>query len=76
MLLNADLWVSALIRRVEMAGGFAYVTRRGDAAHGSVLVKVVNLRARSAYLLREATHGDEEFSAGFRPGDAAEGGAR
>lgn len=59
MLLNADLWVSALIRRVEMAGGFAYVTRRGDAAHGSVLVKVVNLRARSAYLLREATHGDE-----------------
>lgn len=59
MLLNADLWVSALIRRAELAGGFGYVARRGDRSHGSVLLKVINLRTRDAYLLREAGNGDE-----------------
>jgi len=59
MLLNADLWVSALIRRAGLAGGFGYVVKRGDRAHGSVLVRVVNPRNGEAYLLREVTHGDE-----------------
>lgn len=59
MLLHADLWVSALLRRADMAGGFGYIVRRGDASHGSALIKVVNLRSREAYLLREATQGDE-----------------
>lgn len=59
MLLNADLWVSALIRRAEMGGGFGYVVRRGDAAHGSVLLKIVNTRTREAYLLREMNQGED-----------------
>ena len=59
MLLSADLWVGALLRRVEQAGSFAYVARKGDARYGSVIVKVVNLRTREACVLREATKGDE-----------------
>ncbi len=58
MLLSADFWVSALVRRVEQAGSFAYIARKGDARYGSVLVKVVNLRTRDAYVLREAQKGD------------------
>ncbi|MGZ9114900.1 MAG: DUF1491 family protein, partial [Brevundimonas sp.] len=29
MLLSSDLWVSALIRRAELAGAFATVARKG-----------------------------------------------
>lgn len=58
MLLSADLWVGALLRRVEQAGSFAYVARKGDARYGSVLVKVVNLRTRDVYVLREAQTGE------------------
>ena len=58
MLLSAEFWVSALMRRVELSGSFAYIVRRGDAQFGSVLVKIVNLRTRSAYLLREAQKND------------------
>jgi len=59
MLLAADVWVGALIRRVEQAGSFATVARRGDRSFGSVLVKVVNLSTRKAYVLREAQSGEE-----------------
>ena len=59
MLLAADVWVGALIRRVELAGSFATVARRGDRSFGSVLVKVVNLTTRQAYVLREAQSGEE-----------------
>ena len=38
MLLSTDIWVAALIRRVELGGGFAVVARKGDARAGSVLV--------------------------------------
>ncbi len=65
MLLSADFWVSALLRRVEQSGSFAYVTRRGDKSFGSVLIKVVNLRTRDAYVLREAQKG--ETSLWMRP---------
>jgi hypothetical protein len=58
MLLSADLWVGALLRRVEQAGSFAYVARKGDARGGAVIVKVVNLRTRDAYVLREAQSGE------------------
>ncbi|MDV6331881.1 DUF1491 family protein [Asticcacaulis sp. 201] len=58
MLLSADIWVSALLRRVEQAGSFAYIARRGDRNYGSVLVKVLNLRSRDVYVLREAQKGD------------------
>ncbi len=65
MLLSADFWVSALLRRVEQAGSFAYITRRGDTSFGTVLVKVVNMRTRDAYVLREAQKG--ETSLWMRP---------
>jgi hypothetical protein len=54
MLLSSDLWVSALMRRAEQAGSFAFIARRGDKAFGAVLVKVLNLRTRDTYVLREA----------------------
>jgi hypothetical protein len=38
MLLSADIWVGALIRRVEIGGGFAVVVRKGDPRAGAVLV--------------------------------------
>ncbi|MFT4074454.1 MAG: DUF1491 family protein [Asticcacaulis sp.] len=59
MLLSSDLWVSALLRRVEQAGSFAFIARRGDKAYGAVLVKVLNLRTRETYVLREAQKGED-----------------
>lgn len=38
MRVTADLWVSALLRRVFSAGGFAAVVRRGAAEAGAVFV--------------------------------------
>lgn len=60
MLLSSDLWVGALLRRVEQAGAFGYVARKGDARAGSVLIKLVNLRTREASVLREAQTGAGE----------------
>ena len=59
MLLSADIWVAALIRRVEQAGSFATIVRRGERQFGSVIVKVLNLKTREAYVLREAQGGEE-----------------
>ena len=73
MLLSADLWVGALLRRVELAGSFAYVARKGDARYGSVLVKVMNLRTREAFVLREATKGEE--TVWMRPVSGVKGGS-
>ncbi len=41
--LRTDLWVSAHIRRCEIAGLFVYVVHRGDAERGAVLLKVAHL---------------------------------
>ena len=38
--LRTDIWVSALIRRAELAGAFATVIARGDEVAGDVVVKV------------------------------------
>ena len=59
LILSADIWVGALLRRVEQAGSFAYIARRGERNFGSVLIKVVNMRTREAYVLREAQKGEE-----------------
>ncbi len=59
MLLSTDIWVAALIKRAEMAGAFATIARRGERQFGSVIVKVLNLKTRDSYLLREAQQGDE-----------------
>lgn len=52
MLLSTDIWVGALIRRVEQAGSFAYVARKGDLRAGSVILKVLNLRSFETRLYR------------------------
>ena len=58
MLLSSDLWVSALIRRAELAGAFATVARKGDARAGTVIVKAFDTSNRRARLYREAFGAD------------------
>ena len=58
MQVASDVWVYALIRRVELAGSFATVARKGDAAAGAVLVKTVDRRGGGARLYAMATRGD------------------
>jgi len=60
LLLSTEVWVFALIRRVELAGAFATVARRGDARAGSVLVRTIDRRNGEARLYAEATRGDGE----------------
>jgi hypothetical protein len=60
MMLSTDIWVAALIRRVQLAGAFAVVVRKGDARAGSVLVKVLKRADDTARLYAEATRGDGE----------------
>ncbi|WP_309604828.1 DUF1491 family protein [Phenylobacterium sp.] len=60
MHLSTDIWVSALIRRAELAGAFAMVIRKGDAGAGAVLVKVLNRPNGTARLYAEATRLDGE----------------
>jgi hypothetical protein len=60
VLLSTDLWVSALIRRAELGGGFATVARKGDARAGTVIVKVFDTSNRRARLYSEAFGPDGE----------------
>ena len=60
MLLSSDLWVAALVRRVEQGGAFAVVARRGDPRAGAVLVKLLNRRDGWTRLYVEAVRGDGE----------------
>lgn len=55
MLLSTDIWVGALIRRVEQAGSFAYIARKGDPRAGAVILKVLNLRTCETRLYRPET---------------------
>jgi hypothetical protein len=45
--LSSDFWVSAYLRRLQEAMIPAYVTARGDATAGTVLVKVATLDGRA-----------------------------
>ncbi|WP_176037538.1 DUF1491 family protein [Brucella tritici] len=40
MRLTSDFWVSALIRKVQGEGGFAYLARRGSPEAGAIFIKV------------------------------------
>ncbi len=60
MLLSTDVWVSALIRRVELAGGFATVARKGDPRAGAVIVKVLDRESGAVRLYGEAFRADGE----------------
>ena len=66
MQLSSDIWVYALIRRVELAGSFATVVRKGDARGGAVLVKTINRRTGEVRLWAEAT-GREGAPVWMRP---------
>ena len=41
--LTADIWVSAYLTRLRLADIPAYVTQKGDATSGAVVVKVATL---------------------------------
>ena len=58
MRLSSDIWVYALIRRVQLAGSFATLVRKGDARGGAVLVKTLNRRTDEAALWAEAVGQD------------------
>jgi hypothetical protein len=60
MRLSSDIWVYALIRRVQLAGSFATLARKGDARGGAVLVKTLNRKTGEARLWGEATSGGGE----------------
>ncbi len=60
MQLSSDIWVYALIRRVELAGSFATVARKGDARGGAVLIKTIDRRTGRTRLWSEAVSRDGE----------------
>lgn len=57
--LKTEFWATALIRRAQIAGAFAGVTRKGDADAGAVLVKVATLNGK-ARLYAPARDGEGE----------------
>lgn len=40
MRLTSEFWVSALMRRIRTADGFAYLVRRGAAEAGAIFIKI------------------------------------
>ncbi|HWF01067.1 MAG TPA: DUF1491 family protein [Caulobacteraceae bacterium] len=60
MNLSSDIWVYALIRRVQLGGAFATVVRRGDARGGAILVKTIDHRSGAARLYAQAVGSDGE----------------
>lgn len=50
--LTADFWVRAYLARLELANIPAYITQRGDATAGAVLVKCATLDGRARALHR------------------------
>ncbi|MBS0384567.1 MAG: DUF1491 family protein [Proteobacteria bacterium] len=66
--MKTEFWVSALIRRAEVAGAFAAVARKGDPDGGAVLVKVATMDGRARlYAPARAGEGDRiwlDLSAG------------
>nr|WP_217360467.1 MULTISPECIES: DUF1491 family protein [unclassified Aliiroseovarius] len=45
--MTADVWVSAYLTRLRLAGIPAFVTRKGDVTAGAVLVKLNTLDGRA-----------------------------
>jgi hypothetical protein len=50
--LTADVWVSAYLTRLRLAGIPAFVTAKGDATAGAVLVKLNTLDGKAAVYQR------------------------
>jgi hypothetical protein len=60
VLIHTDIWVAALVRRVELGGAFATVVRKGDARGGAVLVKGLDRRTGEATVFAQAFGGGGE----------------
>ena len=50
--LTSDIWVSAYLTRLRLADIPAFVTRRGDATAGAVLIKLNTLDGRAVAFQR------------------------
>lgn len=50
MRLRSDIWVSAFLRRCDVAGAQAVLRRRGGAEAGAILIRVDRLDGRSTLL--------------------------
>jgi hypothetical protein len=68
--LSSAMLVSAMIRRVQAAGGFAAVLHRGDAMAGAIIIDCVN-RGQAELRIERAT--DARGDDGWRIVDTAEG---
>ena len=60
MNLSSDIWVYALLRRVELAGAAATIVRKGDANGGAVLVRTYDPRTRESRIYALAQSGGGE----------------
>jgi hypothetical protein len=67
--LTSDLWVAAYLARLRQAAIPAYVTARGDATAGAVVVKLATLDGRARALERQVDFASD----GRRWGLLAEG---
>jgi hypothetical protein len=52
--LPSEIWVQALIRRANLEGAMAVITRKGDPRAGSAIIRVWNSRAGEERLYSEA----------------------
>lgn len=60
--LATHLWVSALVRRAEVAGAAAFIVQRGDLERGDVLIKVATLDGQArAYAPGMGLEGERVF---------------
>jgi hypothetical protein len=57
--LRTEIWASALLRRAQVGGAMALLSKRGDRDGGAVLVKVATLDGK-AVLYAPARNGEGE----------------
>lgn len=57
--LKSDIWVQALLRRVNSAAVSAYVMKKGDRDGGIILVKVSHLDGMACLYLPEVSYEQE-----------------
>jgi len=60
--LNCLILIQALIRRVEAAGGFAMVLRKGDPTSGAILLQLLDRTGEPPHVLERIP----DFSGGYR----------